>query len=90
MLHLQRPLKADMLIEESGWLGRDYNGVPLVASMDLLENARSNMLAKGEALLYEPAYIVIGEAAILGHRDYGATETPGNPAGATAAKSSPS
>ena len=41
MLQLQRPLKADMLIEESGWLGRDYNGVPLVASMDLLKNARS-------------------------------------------------
>ena len=41
MLQLQRPLKADMLTEESGWLGRDYNGVPFVASMDLLKNASS-------------------------------------------------
>ena len=52
MLHLQRPLKADTLIEESGWLGRDYNGVPLVASMDLLENAKSAVAAA--PLKYSP------------------------------------
>jgi len=41
MLQLQRPLKADVLTEGKGWLGRDYNGVQFVASMDLLKNARN-------------------------------------------------